>query len=172
MRVKRNLPSCRLTIRKWYIHAHQVRIDTIKNGKSISRRLRTNRLVTLLRSTFGRAYYPRYNNRSSPHHHQSKALRTEQKPKPRKLQVHTATTFMPTSTLNKQFPLPIQAQPPWLNPAYYSGQLPYNGLVQVPNNVLAPGEATMQPQPTQLWATHQVKKYGSSEEQRAPKEQH
>ena len=62
VKVKRNLPCCRLTPDKWYVHAHQVKIETDHSGKLRLRRLKTKRLISILRSVFGRAYFPRLNS--------------------------------------------------------------------------------------------------------------
>ena len=123
VKVKTNLPSCRLTPGKWYVHAHQVKIETVRGGILWSRRLKTKRLISILRSVFGRAYYPRPNT-SRPKTQQRRS-RAEPKKAFTPQYTKATTTFTHTATLPNNFTLPIQAPtPPWANPAYYIGQIP------------------------------------------------
>ena len=142
VKVKRNLPSCRLIVGKWYIHAHQVKIETRSTTKTGHRRLRTNRLVGLLRSIFGRAYSPRT-------YRESKAIQTKNPPRVEQIIPQNnitwptaPTSYMPTSSLNNFFPLPMQAPPPFYNPPYYAGQPMYNG-VQLGINSAKPLKTTV-----------------------------
>ena len=147
VKVKRNLPSCRLTPGKWYVHAHQVKIETEHGGKLQSRRLKTKRLISVLRSVFGRAYFPRL--KSSKLKTQQHRTRVEPKKTHIPLNTTATTTFQPLTTLSNNFSLPMQAPtPPWANPAFYIGQTPYGGamlgtgnLQNLTHAVINPGKA-------------------------------
>ena len=166
VKVKRNLPSCRLIAGKWYIHAHQVRIETQVNGRWVSRRLKTNHLISLLRSIFGRAYHPRSNTSPSLQRHQRKSPRTELRTDNAEAQPKAApTTYIPTSTLANNFPVPLHATQPWPNPAYLAGQLSY---LPATSTVLPSPQAAMQPQQMKQWTGQQVLMPGTFAEQRAP----
>ena len=129
VKVKRNSPSCRLEVGKWYIHAHQVKIYVQARGRNIPRRLRTNQLVNILKTVFGRAYSPRIKSRpptQDTENHYPKPNRVSKKE-----QHKTATPlYTPNAIFKSGNPLPLQAPPPWANPAYYTGQVP-NNLTQL-----------------------------------------
>ena len=152
IKVKRNLPSCRLKANKWYVHAHQVRIETEINGRRESRRLQTNRLISILRSVFGHAYFPRSHGRPSSNRHQANSSRTKFKPDVcNTTEMNTTNTFVPTSTLTNNYPHPLLAPQPWLNPTYYTGQLPHSGMLTAPCNISST-YALKQPQQMQQCA--------------------
>ena len=133
-----------------------------RNGKPTSRRLSTKRLVSLLRSIFGRAYYSRTSNRSSSRYNQRKSPRAGQRIEPKNVQQPANTTFMPISALNNNFPSPLQAPPQWLNPAYWNAQISCNGQKPVSNNGFPPVVALkQQPQQAQRWATNEIMSYGA-----------
>ena len=144
VKVKRNVPSCRLTVGNWYVHAHQVRINTRNDdNRIISRRLGTNRLAKLLRTIFGQAYHPRTKTRS---YHRIDSLPGSRinKELTRKPHEPAASTYLPIRTLTNYFPLPLQAPSPWPNQAYVNGQVPHVGL-QATQNALAPQPAFSHP---------------------------
>ena len=142
VKVNRNLPCCRVTPGKWYVHAHQVKIETDYDGKLWSRSLKTKRLISILRSVFGRAYFPRPNTRKPT----TQPRRARVEPKKASIAQYTTptTTTLPTPIpiLPNNFSLPMQAPPPWANPAFYIGQTPYTGayIWQCPKSSKARGK--------------------------------
>ena len=125
-----------------------MRINTQNDGGVFSRRLGSNRLAKLLRTIFGRAYYPR----TKVHSH----LRTDSPPAKRKWKEPTrkshhepaTSTYLPITTLTNNFPLPLQAPHPWPNLTYFNGQVPYEG-VHATQNAVTPQQTWNNHQPTQ-----------------------
>ena len=155
VKVRRNLPSCRLTAGKWYIHAHQVRVEAEINGRRMSGRLRTNRLVSLLQSIFGRSYHPRSRNFRQPKRSRTPPQRIE-RPEHDSAPTKPTATWIPTSPLTNNYPLPLLAPPPYQNPVYYTGQLPYNGLVTTTTSAPQLQQPFKQPQMLEQWSSQQV----------------
>ena len=73
--------------------------------------------------------------------------------------------YIPSSTLANNFPLPLHGPPPWPSPTYYTGQLPYKGLIPLTSNILQPHQAMMKQQTMEPRAIPQVINPGSFKEQ-------
>ena len=112
--IPRGEPSSRLEVGKWYVHAHQVKVGICVNAKVVWKKLRTNRLITLLRRTFGQNYHPRTSawiqNCSTNIQHSRRGPRRS-----------AAKDIIPN-----KFPMPMKAPPPWKSPAWYRRQVPQN----------------------------------------------
>ena len=134
VRCPRNEPSSRLQKGRWYIHVHQIKIQSPSDNPRVWRKLNTTKLIRSLRSTFGPLYHPRNRQtRELPSYWKHKTeyngnvgMAGEGKTKE---QVHketnqpsnlnTTETPRPISTF---FPWPMQAPQPWVNPYYYTGK--------------------------------------------------
>ena len=129
VRVHRDAPSSTLMKGKFCIHAHQIKIQVGDNSLQDWRKLRTNQLISQLKYTFGSLYHPR----TSPDP-QARKLPTDQIQHPgRSANLNPANPGLAPMC----FPMPMQAPLPWVNPAYYNGQVPITNF--------GPSQGTMNP---------------------------
>ena len=129
VKIPRGEPSSRLLAGKWYVHAHQVKIASHSQSHTEWLKLRTMRLVRILRKTFRANYNPRssgwssqsqirknsFRKRSSKHAWKNKQSSWEYL-KPKQPAASSARSLA-------NFPLPMQAPPQWLNPNNYGRTL-------------------------------------------------
>ena len=62
VKIPRAAPCSRLIASKWYTHIHQVKMKTWTNGVAGWSKLRSTRLIKILRRTFAQNYHPRSND--------------------------------------------------------------------------------------------------------------
>ena len=129
VKIPRGEPSSRLHPGKWYLHAHQVKMASSIQGDSNWLKLRTKRLVKILRRTFRTNYHPRVlatgkrtqymrNNRVRQRNANSANARKNKPSAWEYLKPMQPATFPKNSLANH--PMPMQAPPQWLNPHYLS----------------------------------------------------
>ena len=132
VKIPRAEPSSRLLPGKWYIHAHQIKIASGVQGNNEWLKLRTRRLVRILRKTFRANYNPRSQAsrqttlsdiRKNTTRKRSKYPNTERKNKlPPWEYLNSKQLVAASKKTRAEHPLPMQAPEPWLNPYYYVNQ--------------------------------------------------
>ena len=135
VRCQRDEPSSRLLKGRWYVHAHQIKIQLPSDNPNVWRKLQTAKLIRKLRSTFGPLYHPRIRrNKELPsywkHKPESNGNVVNARGNKTRENVHKSInlknlnindTPRPIPTF---FPWPMQAPQPWVNPSYYTGHVP------------------------------------------------
>ena len=135
VRIIRNEPSSRLLKGKWYVHAHQIKIQLPTDSPNVWRKLHTAKLVRKLRSTFGACYHPRTSQtRSLPSYwkhkpyHNGKSSRTRVDSDNQKIctsnQQNNLNTNGTPGRTPTFFPWPMQGPQPW--------GIPHTTLVKSP----------------------------------------
>ena len=145
VRIHRDEPSSRLLKGSWYVHAHQIKILVGDCAQPDWRKLRTNQLVSKLRTTFGNLYHPRRTSitkflKHSASHNVGQAYGAR---KSADYSGHVSKshgfgqkTMLNPSSSSHVFPWPMQAPSPSANPAYYTGQVPLSN--QLPPTTAIP----------------------------------
>ena len=126
VKIPRAEPSSRLHAGKWYIHAHQVKIASGVQGDTEWLKLRTMRLVKILRKTFRSNYIPRSSSysqssqsqiRNKNNRHRLTKKQTPMKNKPHSWEyLKLKQPAAPATNSLASYPMPMQAPPQWLNP--------------------------------------------------------
>ena len=132
VRIPRAGPSSRLLKDKWYIHVHQIKVATSGQGDTKWLKLRTRRLVKILRKTFGQNYHPRTsasrkyhgsaNSKKNYRPHSGDRNTAKQKSVSTKKNLKLTRQKQNLTPTLTTYPMPMQAPQPWLNPYYYLGQ--------------------------------------------------
>ena len=145
VKIPRAEPSSRLLAGKWYIHAHQVKIASCAQGDTKWLKLRTMRLVRILRKTFRANYNPRYpasgqsaqfqirknNTRKRSQNHDAR-----RKNKPSSWEyIKLRQPVAPSIKSLANFPMPMQAPPQWLNPYNYANQIAPSNKNALPQKI-------------------------------------
>ena len=138
VRIPRDEPSSRLQKGRWYIHAHQIKFLIGGNKSHEWRSLNTKRLIRELRTTFESYYHPRLNQHrlpSSNRKHENYNTRKKRGNVSKTRNLPTLQKNQPKILANHgpppiYFPWPMQAPLPWMNPHYYTGQVPQSTPTQ------------------------------------------